>query len=166
MIHRALVKVLSCAAGGAVVLGMVVYMVIWYNRAGAEISVVTAHPGEIVFTDAEKQMIREAIEHRRLERSDLLRVRQRLTELIDHPRRVELALANLQPGLDGSNDEGVVVGFAILGAIFGLMGGIGWAIEHKKARWRFVGWTVAGWVVSGVVVGAESGNRRMTFIGG
>ena len=39
-----------------------------------------------------------------------------------------------------------VVGSVVVGALFGLIAGIGWAIQHKAARWRFVGWTAAGWI--------------------
>jgi len=39
----------------------------------------------------------------------------------------------------------------ILGALFGLIAGIGWAIKHREARWCFVGWTLAGWVAWAVL---------------
>ena len=45
------------------------------------------------------------------------------------------------------DERRIMMGFAVMGAVIGLVGGIGWAIEHTEARWRFVGWTVGGVVV-------------------
>ena len=49
----------------------------------------------------------------------------------------------------------------IVGAIIGLIGGIGWSIKHNEARWRFIGWTVAGTVVALVISGCAENNWFM-----
>ena len=49
----------------------------------------------------------------------------------------------------------------IIGAIIGLIGGIGWSIKHNEARWRFIGWTVAGGVVALAIGGYAENNWFM-----
>lgn len=50
-----------------------------------------------------------------------------------------------------------LAGFTLLGAIVGLVVGIGWVIEHKAARWRFVGWAVGG-IFVGLGITSMAGN--------
>lgn len=46
--------------------------------------------------------------------------------------------------------ETMLVGAVVAGCI-GMVVGVGWAIEHQKVRWRFLGWTFAGWGVGSLI---------------
>ena len=43
-------------------------------------------------------------------------------------------------------EQNFALGAVMRGALFGLIIGIGWAIKHRTARWRYIGWTTAGWI--------------------
>ncbi|MDE0044065.1 MAG: hypothetical protein OXT74_18625 [Candidatus Poribacteria bacterium] len=64
---------------------------------------------------------------------------------------VEWGVESAQPFRLDWHEKEMVFLFAVVGALVGMIGGIGWAIEHNEARWRFLGWTGAGCVIAGVV---------------
>lgn len=147
MISRILIKVLACTGGTALVFGLATHLIV--HRNDIQIDPVG---GEIEFTNAEKQMIQEAIEDHRLSEEALEVVGARIRSVIDHPARLELALNNTFWADDFEKREKELIG-TVIGAILGLLWGVGWAISHNAARWHFLGWTLAGGGILAAVLG-------------
>ena len=120
MIHKTLLKVVSCGAGGAWILAAVAYVVVWNEHA------------EFLKSMVRSEFLREDVVVSAFELNDYAK-------------------------------ETVLVG-AIIGAVIGLIGGVGWAIEHNEARWRFIGWTVGGCII-GLVVHENTENGWFMLLG-